>query len=93
MAKMIRLDPAPKESLPCGGFELIATEAGRYAVGSRATVQLWNGTVQDTAQLALAYQRSWDDFVARVTGLTGMTHVDVVKAILTLARAVEGALR
>jgi hypothetical protein len=65
MAKMMRLDPAPKALLPHADWELIATEAGRYATGLRATVQRWNGSLQGARQLALAYPESWRDFPRR----------------------------
>ena len=38
MARIMRLDPAPKAPLPREGWEVVATEAGRYATGLRATV-------------------------------------------------------
>jgi hypothetical protein len=68
MARMIRLDPAPKERLPRDGWELVATEAGRYATGLRATLQVWTGNLQGTQQLPLAHPERWDDFITELAG-------------------------
>jgi hypothetical protein len=38
---MKTLMPPPKVSLPVAPWELLATEAGRFAAGLRTTVQLW----------------------------------------------------
>jgi hypothetical protein len=46
MARMIPLNPAPSTKLPGDTWELVATEAGRYGNGLRATVQVWNGALQ-----------------------------------------------
>jgi hypothetical protein len=93
MAKMIRLDPAPSAPLPAEGWALIATEAGRYAIGLRATMQAWNGTLQSARQLALANPESWTEFVAELTSLTGGTAEEITKILLTLGGSIEGALR
>jgi hypothetical protein len=45
MARMSPLTPVPKTPLPGDGWALMATEAGRYAIGLRATVQVWNGAL------------------------------------------------
>jgi hypothetical protein len=74
MAKMIRLDPALKEPLR-EGWELIATEAGRYAKGLRATVQLWNGSIQGAAQLAPGCRETWDGLMDEVVRLTGLLYL------------------
>jgi hypothetical protein len=79
--------------LPAEGYELIATEAGRYASGLRATVNLWNGVLQGIAQLAVAYQDRWDSFAAPVAHATGMGVTEVLTAIRHLFSAAEGALR
>jgi hypothetical protein len=93
MAKMIRLDPAPKEALPGEGWELIATEAGRYPNGLRATLQIWNGKLQGAQQLALAQPQSWSDFATAVAAQTGATAEEIMKRILALIAGVEGVLR
>jgi hypothetical protein len=93
MAKMIRLDPAPKEPLPGGGWEIIATEAGRYPNSLRATLQVWNGKLQRTQQLALAHSQCWSDFATEVAAETGDTAEEIIKILLTLTAGVEGALR
>jgi hypothetical protein len=93
MAKMIRLDPAPKEALPGEGWELIATEAGRYPNGLRATLQVWNDKLQGAQQLALAHPQSWSDFATEVAAQTGGTAEEIMKILLTLTAGVEGVLR
>jgi hypothetical protein len=90
MAKMIRLDPAPSAPLPAEGWALIATEAGRYAIGLRATMQAWNGTLQSARQLALASPESWTEFVAELTSLTGGTAEEITKILLTVGGSIEG---
>jgi hypothetical protein len=72
---------------------LIITEAGRYATGVRATVQVWNGTLQDARQLALAYPKSWSEFTSDLAAHASRSAEDITKILLTLAGAVEGALR
>jgi hypothetical protein len=93
MAKMIRLDPCPKEPLPRSGWELLATEAGRYATGLRATVQVWNGELQGTTQLPLAYPKSWADFLTPLASQMGVTIDELTKILLRLAAGIEGVLR
>jgi hypothetical protein len=93
MAKMIPLDPCPREPLPTSGWELLATEAGRYATGTRATVQVWNGDLQGTSQLALAYPKSWADFITPLVTHMGTTPEEITKIILRLAAGIEGVLR
>jgi hypothetical protein len=93
MAKMIRLDPAPREALPGEGWELIGTEAGRYPNGLRATLQVWNGKLQGAQQLALAYPQSWSDFATEVAAQTGGPAEEIMKCLLTLTAGVEGGLR
>jgi hypothetical protein len=93
MAKMIRLDPCPKEPLPTSGWELIATEAGRYSTGLRATVQVWNGDLQGARQLALADPQTWDDFATPLAAQMGVTTAEITTLILHLAAGVEGVLR
>jgi P4 family phage/plasmid primase-like protien len=90
---MIPLDPAPSAPLPGGQWELTATEAGRYANGLRATVQVWNGTLRACRQLAFAHQQHWVTFVEEVAARVGCPHDDIVQALLTLTTAVEGLLR
>ena len=93
MARMIRLDPAPKEPLPREGWELVATEAGRYATGLRATLQVWNGALQGTQQLPLAHPDRWDDFITALAGQTGGEAEEITKILFTLTGGIEGALR
>jgi hypothetical protein len=93
MARMIRLDPAPKKELPRDGWELVATEAGRYATGLRATLQVWNGDLQGTRQLPLAHPERWDDFITELAGLTEAKAEEITKILFTLIGGIEGALR
>jgi hypothetical protein len=65
MARMIALDPAIEQALPGEGWKLIAMEAGRYADGLRATIQVWNGEPKASQQLALAQSDSWGSFSRR----------------------------
>jgi hypothetical protein len=93
MARMIQLDPVPKQGLPCDGWEAIATEAGRYATGLRATIQVWNSELRTVRQLALADPDSWTDFVSEISTLIDTAPDPVVQALRTLAGGVEGVLR
>jgi hypothetical protein len=93
VAKMIPLDPCPKEPLPAAGWELLATEAGRYATGLRATVQVWNGDLQATRQLALAHPQSWTDFITPLAAQLGVTPEALRTILLHLTAGVEGVLR
>jgi Protein of unknown function (DUF3631) len=93
MAKMIGLDPVPTIPLPHEGWQLMATEAGRYSSGLRATVQLWNDEIQDARQLALAHSERWASYAAELAAKAGCETPDVARAILQLAVSVEGALR
>lgn len=67
MAKMIPLNPAPTVALPAEGWALIATEAGRYGDGLRATLHLHNGELQYCGQVRLAQPRKWKPFIDEVT--------------------------
>jgi hypothetical protein len=93
MAKMIRPDPDPMHPLPREGWQLTATEVGRFATGLRATVQVWNGTMQTVQQLALAHPASWSDFIRELSVRLGMDDEPLVRALLELAGGVEGVLR
>jgi hypothetical protein len=94
MAKMIPLDPVPKQPLPREGWELIATEAGRYAAGLRATVQVWNGHMQAVQQLDLAQPKTWSEFINHVAAQLSLHAAEpIAQAVMTLAAAVEGVLR
>jgi putative DNA primase/helicase len=94
MAKMIRLDPTPKEALSADGWELIATEAGRYATGLRATIQLWNGQLQAVQQLDMAQPKSVEGLAGAVaTRLDLADPAPIRQALLRLTAGVEGVLR
>jgi putative DNA primase/helicase len=93
MAKMIPLNPAPVASLPAEGWSLIATEAGRPAVGLTATLQARNGTLQTLRQLKLAHPDTWDAFVREVADHSGCPAVAIIDAIHQLTEAVEVLLR
>jgi P4 family phage/plasmid primase-like protien len=93
MARMIPLDPAPQIKFPGDQWVLITTEAGRYADGLRATLQLWNGTLRGCRQLPLAHPDRWSAFVDEVSARVGCPPDDVVEALLVLTTTVEGLLR
>jgi hypothetical protein len=93
MAKMRPLDPAPKVPLPKDGWELLATEAGRFGTGLRATVQVWNGDMRAVRQLTLANSDSWTDFVGEISAQIGIETDPIVTALRALAPGVEGVLR
>lgn len=92
MARMIALTPPPKVVLR-EGCELIATEAGRYADGLRATIQVWRGTLQGCHQLPLAHPQRWKAVSDAIAGQVGCPPNEVVQALLMLTAAVEGILR
>jgi hypothetical protein len=60
--RMRLLNPAPSERLPVEGWELVATEAGRYAAGLIATIQARNGGLPHACQLPLAHPEKWEAF-------------------------------
>jgi putative DNA primase/helicase len=93
MAKMKMLDPPLTVPLPAEGWELMATEAWRYAAGLVATVQAHNGTLQACQQVALAHPKQWTAFVQDVAGRSGCAVQAVVAAIHALMEAVEVCLR
>jgi hypothetical protein len=70
MARMIPLNPPPTVVLG-EGWELCATEAGRYAAGLMATLQARNGTLQACQQVPLAHPTKWETFVQDVAGRSG----------------------
>jgi putative DNA primase/helicase len=92
MARMLALTPPPKLVLQ-EGWELIATEAGRYSDGLRATIQLWQDSLQGCYQLALAHPQRWTTVAATIAAQAGCAPDEVVQALLQLTAAVEGVLR
>jgi hypothetical protein len=92
MAKMIALDPAPKQPL-CDGWELIATQAGRYAIGTRAELRVYNGDLQAVEQLALGKPNTWAAFLDDIATRTQADAETIRKALLALVDAVELGLR
>lgn len=93
MATMRPLDPVPSVILPAEGWTLLATEAGRYGDGLRATIQLWHGTLQSFCQLALAHPQRWTSVAAAIATQVGCVPDEIVQALLMLTAAVEGILR
>jgi hypothetical protein len=93
MAKMIPLDPAPLTSLPVNGWRLVATEAGRYGDGRRATIQSHNGTLQDCYQLRLAHPKQWTACIEDVAQHSACDASAVGAAIRALIVAIEAMLR
>jgi hypothetical protein len=93
MAKMIPLDPAPSTALPVKGWRLVATEAGRYGDGLRATIQSHNGTLQGCYQLRLAYPQQWTACIEDVAQHSACDASAVGVAIRELIVAIEGMLR
>jgi hypothetical protein len=93
MAKMNRLDPAPKQPLPCEGWELIATEAIRSPMGLKATILLCNGSPQASKQLVLADSESWGDFLHEVAGHIERAPEEIRPTVLKLVDGVEGIMR
>jgi len=92
MARMIPLNPPPTVVLG-EGWELIATEAGRYAAGLMVTLQARNGTLQACQQVPLAHPKKWGVFVQDVAGRSGYTTDAIVAAIHELTEAIEILLR
>jgi hypothetical protein len=75
------------------GWELIATEAGRFASGLRAAVQVHNGTVQHWQTLNFGQPDKCKTFTRNVAKLTNLSPGAVRKKLLELAAGVEGSLR
>jgi hypothetical protein len=80
-------------ALPGDGWELIATEAGRYALGLTATLQARNGVLQAQQQLPLAHPQKWTRFVNDVAERSGCDAEAVTRAIRELTDAIEVLLR
>ena len=93
MAKMIPLNPAPTVALPAEDWTLVATEAGRYSPGLKATVHARNGTLQTPGQLLLAHPTKWAPFVRRVAKRSGCTPEAIRAAISDPTEAIEVVLR
>jgi hypothetical protein len=94
MAVMRALTPAVEQALPVEGWRFIAVDAGRYAGGLQASLQLWHGdTLVDTTLLCLADPETWKRFIRRVTTKTDCPADPVRSALLTLTPAIEGQLR
>lgn len=92
MARMIPLEPPPAVKLPGDGWEVIATEAGRYSPGLKASVQLWNGELKEIQQLVLADPKSRSNFAQQIAEKGGFEPEQVASALLTLAGSVESVL-
>ena len=92
MARMIPLDPLPTVTL-ADGWELLATEAGRYANGLTATVQVLNGTVKACQNIALGEPKERNAFMENVAQLVGLSTEALLAKMLELAAGVEGSLR
>ena len=75
------------------GWELSATEAGRYAAGLMATLQARNGTLQACQQVPLAHPKKWQAFVQDVAERSGCATDAIVAAIHELTEAIEILLR
>jgi hypothetical protein len=93
VATMRPLDPAPSVTLPVEGWTLMATKAGRYSDGLRATIQLWQDSLQGCYQLALAHPQRSTAVAAEIAAQVGCPPDEVVQALLQLTAAVEGILR
>jgi hypothetical protein len=90
---MIALHPAPSVALPGEGWTLIATEAGRYGDGLRATLYARNGTLQTPGQLKLAHPKTWAAFVQEVADRSGCAPEGILAAIRELTETIEVMLR
>jgi hypothetical protein len=93
MAKMIPLNPSPSVSLPAEGWTLIATEAGRYGDGLRATFYACNDTLRTPGQLKLAHPNTWAAFVQEVADRSGCAPEDIVNTICEFTETIEVMLR
>jgi hypothetical protein len=93
MARMISLSPVPKVALSLSGWELLAPEAGRYAYGLRASVQLWNGTIQSATPVDFALDTSRQACILLFSTAVTIDEKELVKCLLALSIGVETALR
>lgn len=91
--RMRPLDPAPSERLPVEGWELVATEAGRYAAGLIATIQARNGGPPHACHLPLAHPEKWEAFVSDIAQRSGCPSEIITQAIRGLYDAIEVLLR
>jgi hypothetical protein len=74
-------------------FELLSPEAGHTAYGLKATVQLWNGTMQEVQTLTVGKKDHIDTFIEGVAELVTLPQADVRAALFRLLPAVESLLR
>jgi hypothetical protein len=75
------------------GWELRATEAGRYAAGLVATLQARNGTLQACQQVPLAHPKKWGAFIQDVADRSGRKSDAIIAAIHELTEAIDILLR
>lgn len=92
MAKMIPLNPAISLDLDAA-WKLLATEAGRYSDGLRATVMLHNGTKKAVECFALAQAEQRDAYAQMVAYRSKLPLATTTAKLLDLFHAIEGALR
>jgi hypothetical protein len=92
MAKMTPIIPAIRTSLP-NGWELVATEAGRYVSGLTASIALMNGTMQACESLPLADGDYRQAFSQMISYRTNIPAVRIEAKLLELLTAIEGSFR
>ena len=94
MAVMRALIPAAETALPGDGWSIVATEAGRYGDGLRASIQLsQGGELKRCYQLRWAYPKQWASCVDEVSLESGCESSVIEAAINQLFVLIEGMLR
>lgn len=93
MARMMILDPAPMVPLPDDTWYFLAPDAGLFAKGLRYTSQLWNGTLQHTQCLDLAYPTALADYIKIIATKCNIAQALIERAVLDLTAMVEVVLR
>ena len=93
MARMNALHPVPKVALPGGVWALLAPQAGRFAPGLRASLHLWNGTLQDSHPVILDDPQNRATVSHAFAATSGLSPAALKRAMLDLLVAVEGSLR
>ena len=86
------LDPAVAETL-CPGWDITAAESGRSDRGLQANLLLTNGDPHDYRILDLGDTDAQADLIAVYASKTGLDEATVLKVLLKLIVAIEGATR
>lgn len=87
------LRPKPPHESLAGGWDLLASEAGRSDAGLRATLWVLNGEPQYHQTVTMGNRKQQQAFSAEVAALSGLDPAIILAALPRLAYAIEALLR